>query len=184
MGSVERVIIKAIENQLAIYAIHTNLDNVANGVNAKICEKIGLKNCRILSPKDEKNKLVGAGMIGQLNKSIGEKAFLTMLKKKLQTECIRYTRLFGGSIRKVAVCGGSGSFLLDDAINQGADILVTADFKYHQFFDAEDKIIIADIGHYESEQFTMELLYQTLKKKFRNFALQITNINTNPINYF
>ncbi len=283
---VERVIIKAIQNNIAIYAAHTNLDNVHNGVNAKIAEKLGLVNCAILAPlnntikklvtycPDENasairealfaaggglignydecsfntngtgtfragknttpyvgeigkqhqeketrieliypsyieskllkalflahpyeevaydivalsnsNNQVGAGMIGELATEMDEKAFLNHLKKVMKADGIRYTALRGQKLKKVAVCGGSGSFLLKNAINAGADVFVTADFKYHQFFDAENQLIIADIGHYESEQYTMELFYEILTRKFTTFALHLSKINTNPINY-
>jgi putative NIF3 family GTP cyclohydrolase 1 type 2 len=96
---------------------------------------------------------------------------------------VRHTQLFGKPIQRVAVCGGSGSFLLQDAIAQGADVFVTADYKYHEFFDAENKIIIADIGHFESEQYTISLLFDVLSKKYRNFALYCTTVNTNPVHY-
>jgi putative NIF3 family GTP cyclohydrolase 1 type 2 len=123
-------------------------------------------------------------MIGELAYPMNELDFLNHLKKNMNVEVIRHTQLANKLISKVAVCGGSGSFLLNTAIGQSADIFITGDFKYHQFFDAEDKIIIADIGHYESEQFTNELFYNLLKKKFSSFALRITEINTNPIKYF
>ena len=283
---VERVIIKAIQNNIAIYAAHTNLDNVHNGVNAKIADKLGLINCKILSPqKGVLKKLVtfcpiekaeqvrtalfaagagsignydecsynnegfgtfrageganpyvgkvgkqhsekeirietiypsnieskvmkalfsshpyeevaydlynltnvankiGAGIIGDLKQETDELEFLNLLKSRMKADGIRYTELRNKKIKKVAICGGSGSFLLDDAIKNGADIFVTADFKYHQFFDAENGIIIADIGHYESEQFTNELFYDLLKENFNTFALHLSKINTNPINY-
>jgi dinuclear metal center YbgI/SA1388 family protein len=282
---VERVIIKAIQNNIAIYAAHTNLDNVSDGVNAKIAEKLGLKNCRILVPQKDKlkrlitfcpqekadevrnamfkagagqignydecsfnsmgtgtfragenadpyvgrpgerheekevkietilpahlesrvisamikahpyeevaydliplsnvHKEVGSGMIGEIGET-EEMDFLKGLKSAMKAESVRFTALKGKKVRKVAVCGGSGSFLLPAAIRAGADVFVTADFKYHQFFDAEDQIVIADIGHYESEQYTSELFYEILKKKFRTFALHLSKINTNPINY-
>jgi len=112
-----------------------------------------------------------------------EMEFLKAVQGKMNAETIRYTALRGKKVQKIAVCGGSGSFLLQSAIAHQADVFITADFKYHQFFDAEGRIIIADIGHYESEQFTMELFYEILKKKFSTFALQLTKINTNPIKY-
>lgn len=283
---VERVIMKAIKNDIAIYAAHTNLDNVYNGVNSKICEKLGLQNCKLLSPQKntlkrlitfcpEKNaedlrsalfdagaghignysecsfnsygtgtfkakdganpyigeigkrfegeeirieviypvyleskvvkallkahpyeevaydllslsnssQQIGAGMIGELAGELPELEFLNKLKTSLNAKMIRYTALRDKKVKKIAVCGGSGSFLLNAAIANQADVFVTADFKYHQFFDAEGKVVIADIGHYESEQFTMELFYEILKKKFSTFALQLTKINTNPIKY-
>lgn len=283
----ERAIIYAIKNDLCIYAMHTNLDNIRMGVNNKIAGKIGLKNCSILSPKNgllrklvtfcpvkesakvrealfaagagkignydecsfnaegtgtfkagenthphvgkkheqhqEKeerietiypkhleskiiqallgahpyeevaydmypleapNTRVGSGIIGELPKAMKEKEFLSLLKKNMKVACIRYTSLPAKPIKRVAVCGGSGSFLLPGAIAAGADALVTADFKYHQFFDAENKIMIADIGHYESEQFTPEIVNALIKEKFTTFATQISKTSTNPVNYF
>ena len=102
----------------------------------------------------------------------------------MKTDCIRHTHLPGRKIERVALCGGSGSFLLPDAIRSSADIFITGDYKYHQFFDAEGKIIIADIGHYESEQFTSEIFEAILKKKFPTFAVLLSGINTNPVKYF
>jgi dinuclear metal center YbgI/SA1388 family protein len=284
---IERVVIKAIQNNIALYAIHTNLDSVLkNGVNTKIAEKLGLSNTRILSPKADvlcklitycptaqadvvrqaifnagagmignydqcsfntegvgtfrgneganpfvgnvgelhkenevrietvfpawlqgavvaallaahpyeevaydvyalKNKhpQTGAGMIGTLPVEMGTNDFLALLKTAMKADGIRYTA-YAQKIKTVAVCGGSGSFLLRDAIAQKADVLVTADFKYHQFFDAEGRIMIADIGHYESEQYTIELLGEILNKKFTTFAVLFTQVNTNPVNYY
>jgi dinuclear metal center YbgI/SA1388 family protein len=130
------------------------------------------------------NQELGAGMVGKLKEPIDEKAFLAFVKERMNTDCIRHTELRGKKIEKVAICGGSGSFLLKEAIGAGADIFITGDFKYHQFFDAEGKIIIADIGHYESEQYTVELFADILKKKFPNFAVLLSNLNTNPVKYF
>jgi len=269
---VERVVMKAIKNDIAIYAIHTNLDNVySKGVNAKIAQKLGLINTQILAPKsglkkiftfvpteysekvraalfaagagdlpkfenlsyatvgvgthnqnggaqvkleftfpsvkqnaiikalqnshpyfdvpydiisiENKNSEVGSGMIGFLKTPTNEKEFLQKIKKQMKAGCVRYTKLRRKKISKVAVCGGSGGFLLKDAIRQGADIFITSDYKYHEFFDADEKIVIADIGHYESEQYTIELLYDIITEKFSNFAAYFTEINTNPVNY-
>ena len=105
------------------------------------------------------------------------------MKKDLNTDCVRFTNLRGKQIKKVAICGGSGSFLLDDAIASGADVFITGDFKYHQFFDADNQIIIADVGHYESEQHTSELIYEILNEKIPNLAVRLTEKNTNPVNY-
>jgi dinuclear metal center YbgI/SA1388 family protein len=284
---VERVVLKAIRHNIALYAIHTNLDHVKNGVNGVICERLGLQNLKVLRPKnnllkklitfcptehadivrealfeagaghisnysdcsfnvpgfgtfkgnedtkayvgergvrhnepevrietvfiaqDERkillallenhpyeevaydiysleNKLdtVGAGMIGWLDREMDSKDFLSMVKDRMDASVIRHTALLPKKIRKVAVCGGSGSFLLNDAIAAGADAFVTADFKYHEFFDAEGKLVIADIGHFESEQFTSDLLIDIIQEKFPNFAIRLTEHNTNPINYF
>ncbi|MGI4020100.1 MAG: Nif3-like dinuclear metal center hexameric protein [Janthinobacterium lividum] len=283
---VERVVEKAIKNSIAIYAIHTNLDHVAAGVNKRIADKLGLQNCRILSPKKNllkklttfvplaqadvvrealfaagaghignynevsftssgtgtykanenanpflgeagkrhqeqeiridviypqnlENQIVtalilahpyeevaydlypitnsyqevGAGLIGELESPQEELVFLQHVKIQMKAEVIRHTVFTGKKVKKVAICGGSGSFLLKDAIRAGADIFVTADFKYHEFFDAEEKLVIADIGHFETEQFTQELLAEIISKKFPNFAIRLTKINTNPVKY-
>ena len=192
----ERVVEKAIKNNISIYAIHTNLDNVPEGVNRKICEKLGLTNSKILSPHplSQRRGEFGSGMIGILKTAASEISFLNKIKRVMKAKSLRHTSLLGKKISKVAVCGGSGSFLLSEAIKQKADVFVTADFKYHQFFDAENKVVVADIGHYESEQFTKELLRDMLMEKFSIFAtrfkkgekkipLLISAINTNPINY-
>ena len=132
---------------------------------------------------DNINPKIGSGLFGQLTKPLKPMDFLNHLKKIMQTECIRYTNINKEYIQTVAVCGGSGSFLLNDAKKIKADIFITADYKYHQFFDAENDLIIADIGHYESEQFTKELICEILNEKFTKFATHLSSINTNPINY-
>lgn len=283
---IERTIIKAIKNDIAIYACHTNLDNVRFGVSDVIADKLHLKNRQILEPKksilkklftyiptnkkedllnslfaagagnignysqcsfsvdgngtfkpneianpvvgkngirsnenearievifphyleskiiqtlkqnhpyeevayevislDNSYQDVGSGMIGELENEMDEMSFLLFLKEKMNTKCIRYTSLLRKPIKKVAVCGGAGSFLLNQAILQKADVFITGDFKYHQFFDADNQLIICDIGHYESEQFTSQLFNKIISEKFPNFAVQISTINTNPVNY-
>ncbi len=284
---VERTIIKAIKNDIAMYASHTNLDSVEGGVNRKICEKLGLQQCRILQPSSQllkklvtfipvehlnqvreavfsagagnignydscgftvegtgsfrgnevsnpfvgkkgeihsekevrfetifpsflqgkiidallqshpyeevaydiyplENKFekAGMGMTGILPEPVPETEFLTRLKSIFNTGLIKHTALKGKPVKKAAVCGGSGSSLLNAAIDARADIFITGDFKYHQFFDAENKIVIADIGHFESEQFTKELFYELLIKKFPKFAVHLSEVNTNPVFYF
>lgn len=284
---VERTIIKAIQHNIAIYACHTNLDNIKSGVNKKIADKIGLINQQILSPKksilkklvtfvpethldsvreglfnagagqignydqcsfmiegtgtfrgnefsnpfigkkgsisyekelrlevifesvneskiisslkqlhpyeevafdiyqlENKYQNVGSGIIGELKHEISEYNFLQLLKSIFNLKVIKHTSLLNKSIKKVALCGGSGNFLLKNAINSKSDIYISSDFKYHDFFDAENKILIADIGHYESEQFTPEIFYEIISKKFPNLASYLTETNTNPVNYF
>jgi dinuclear metal center YbgI/SA1388 family protein len=283
---VERIVIKAIKSNIALYAIHTNYDNVLSGVNAKIADKLGLTNTQILVPKkqlmrklqtfvpvgdlervsaavfaagggnignysqagfstsgvgtfkgnekskpaigkanqlekveemkfetifpaylenkimsallaahpyeevaydiislENKNQQVGSGLIGELKKPLKIMTFLKNLKKNMKTDCVRYTAPIGRMVQKVAVCGGAGSFLLGDALAAGADVFVTGDFKYHEFFSAENQLTIADIGHYESEQFTKDLILQHLSEKFPIIAAQISETNTNPIKY-
>jgi dinuclear metal center YbgI/SA1388 family protein len=284
---VERTIIKAIKNDIAIYATHTNLDSVAGGVNFKIAQLLDLQQVRILSPKNQvlmklivfvpidntqtvvdalheagagvignyshvsfrgegissfrpnaranptigianvqekvqenrvevifpaylknqvlaamfrthiyeevahdiillenQNQEVGSGAIGELSEAMSEKDFLQYLKQRMNVSVIRHTNLLGKPIKKIAVCGGAGGFLLNDAIAQNADIFITSDCKYHEFFDADKRIIIADIGHYESEQFTKELLKDYICKKMLNFAVHLSVTPTNPVNYY
>lgn len=284
---VERSLIKAIKNNIAIYAAHTNLDSVTGGVNGKICEKLGLVDCRILQPAggqlkklvtfvptksiervreavfnagagnignydycgfniegsgsfrgnessdpfvgekgqvhyekeirfetifpayhqykiiaalleshpyeevaydiyplDNKLDTTGMGMIGHMPQPIFEEEFLQQLKDTFNTGVIKHTALRNKPVERVAVCGGAGSFLLQAAIAGGADFFVSGDFKYHQFFDAEGKTVIADIGHFESEQFTKELFYELLTKKFPKFAVRLSEVGTNPVCYF
>ena len=284
---VEQVIIEAIKNDIAIYAAHTNLDNVLLGVNGKIADKLGLKNIRILSPKQgvlrrlitfapvDKAEMVrsaifeaggghigkyaecsfnsegvgtfkagegadpyvgeigerhqekeakieivypaylelqivkallashpyeevaydiftmenvhygiGAGIIGELEQAVEETEFLKKLKNMFATGVIKHTALRNRQVKKVAVCGGAGSFLTGKALQHGADFYITADVKYHEFFDAENRMVIADIGHYESEQFTIELIHGLLVEKFPTFAVLKTEVNTNPVKYF
>lgn len=184
---VQRVVIKAIKNDIAIYAIHTNLDNVlSEGVNTKIAEKIGIINTKALVPYPsmlENDRPRGTGLIGELAEEVDWSVFMHNLKQNMSLNVIRYTKPVNFMIRKIAICGGSGSFLLQHAIKAGADLFITADFKYHEFFDANDQIMIADIGHYESEQFTIDLIKDLIIKKFSNFAVRSTKIITNPINY-
>ncbi|HET8854370.1 MAG TPA: Nif3-like dinuclear metal center hexameric protein [Salinimicrobium sp.] len=284
---VERTILKAVKNDIAIYAIHTALDNSFKGVNDMICEKLRLQNRQILIPRNDSikklltyvpladadqlrtalfnagagsignydncsfnvegtgtfkgnedsnpvkgergslhrekeiqlgitfhahlqskilkalldahpyeevtyeltalensNQHLGIGMIGELPQQMQERKFLNLVKEKFDSGCIRHSELLGKPIRKVAVLGGSGSFAIEKAKKAGADIFITADLKYHDFYKAGGKLVLADIGHYESEQYTKDLLYSYLTKKFANFAIVLSNTNTNPIKYF
>jgi dinuclear metal center YbgI/SA1388 family protein len=285
-NEVERCLIKAIQNNIAIFSAHTNLDSITGGVNSMICKKLGLTSCRILSPaknqllklityvpddhldtvrsalfsagagvignydqcsysvsgagtfrgNDESNPFVGlkgelhtekeyrletilprhlsgsvvaalsgshpyeevaydlvplenefptvgAGMIGELTEPVDESSFLMTIKQIFGCKMIKHTALLDRKISTVAVCGGSGSFLISTAMAEGADIFITADIKYHDFFDAGKKIILADIGHYESEQFTKEVLKEIVSKKFPTFALRLSDVKTNPVSY-
>lgn len=182
-----RTILKAIKNDITIYAIHTNLDNAfVNGVSTKIASKLRFENLEILDPKPEfilKGDKVGTGVIAILDKPMDEMEFLLYMKEKLNLNVIKYTKLRNKLINKVAICGGSCSFLLKKAIASEVDIFITADFKYHEYFETENKLIIADIGHYESEIFTIELIFDILKNKFSTFAARLTNVITNPVKY-
>ena len=284
---VERVVIKAIANDIAIYSMHTALDNSNLGVNAKICSVLGITKSRILIPKkgllkklityvpksgfddlkqalfeagagtignysncsfstdgmgtfkanenanpvvgeigkthfeeeiqlnltfhskdetrildalfknhpyeevayeiialENSNQNIGMGMIGELEQPVDEKEFLTHVKNKMNAKGIRHSSFLGKKIKKVAVLGGSGAFAIGAAKTAGADIFITSDVKYHQFYEAENKLIIADIGHFETEQFTKNLLVDFLTKKIPNFAVTLSESITNPIKYF
>ncbi|MCG2418150.1 Nif3-like dinuclear metal center hexameric protein [Aequorivita sp. F47161] len=283
---VERVVQKAIKNDIAIFSNHTALDNSWNGVNAMICEKLGIINRKILIPQNSSikklitfvpskdaenvrnalfeagggnignyencsfnikgngsfkgneaanpvigkkgeihfeeetqigitfakhlqnnilkalfeahpyeevayevttlenpNQNLGMGMVGELENAMNETEFLQFLKTTMATECVRHSALLQKQIKRVAVLGGSGSFAIEAAKNAGADVFISADFKYHDFFKAENTLLLADIGHYESEQFTKDLIHSFLKKKMTNFAVLLSQINTNPISY-
>ncbi len=283
---VEKIVIKAIQNNIAIYAIHTNLDNAIQGVNDKICKILNLQNTQILCPRnkvikklityvpldyadklrldlfkigageignyqncsfniqglgtfkgneksnptfgqkgvlhseseicitvnfpkhlennilnqlfeshpyeevayevitlDNKYQNIGMGMVGILQQPMDEILFLRYLKEKMNTRCIRHTKLLNKKVQKIAVLGGSGSFALKDAKRVKADVFISSDFKYHDFFNAENDILIADVGHYESEQFTKNLLVDFLNEKMPKFAPILSIVNTNPINY-
>ncbi|QCW99153.1 Nif3-like dinuclear metal center hexameric protein [Aggregatimonas sangjinii] len=283
---VERVVLKAIRNNISIYSMHTALDNATNGVNAKICEVLGVQNPKILIPKkgmlkklttyvpienamvlkealfasgaghignyshcsfgtegtgsyraktganptkgeigkthhetelcinmvfsasdegkilkalfenhpyeevayevltlDNTNATLGMGMIGSLEKPLMDIDFLHQVKEKMKAEGIRHSKLLHKKIKKVAVLGGSGAFAIGAARAAGADMFITSDIKYHQYYEAEDKLVIADIGHFETEQFTKNLLVDYLKEKLPNFAVRLSESKTNPINY-
>jgi dinuclear metal center YbgI/SA1388 family protein len=186
---IERTIIKAIKNDIAIYAIHTNLDNVYHdGVSTKIASVLGLTDVQILSPKPNvwhpDGNVVGSGAIGYLTKALPTQTFFSYLCDKMKIQTFRHTTICKESIGTVALCGGSGSFLLNSAISAKADIFISADFKYHEFFDANEEIIIVDIGHYESEKFTIDLLVEALSVSFENIEIHVTVANTNPVYYF
>lgn len=287
-NAIERCIILAIQNNITLYAAHTNLDNMRKGVNDKIAEKLGLQNRAILSPMPgalyklytyvpethleqvrqalfnagagaignyeycsfntqgkgtfkgndqaqpfigqaggamesvaetrlevivpehlkgtvlnalkashpyeavayelislvNKNQELGAGMIGSFAQALPVAEVLALIRAKLKAPVIRHTSLTKDKIKTIALCGGSGSFLLKQAKAAHADLFLTADYKYHQFFEAEDQIIIADIGHYESEQFTVEIFNEIINEKFPNFAVYLSQTKTNPINYY
>ena len=197
----ERCIMTAIKNEIAIYSMHTNLDNAPNGVNYKIAEKIGLTNVRVIDPKEYMTQDVeenvkaedikgmpkwltaGTGAIGELEEPMTETEFLKHVKKTFEAGCVKHTRLTGRLIQKVAVCGGAGAFLMEKAVKEHADAFVTGEIKYHDYFYYEDSILATEIGHYESEQFTKEILRDVLNRKFPTLRTEITRINTNPIKY-
>ena len=183
---VERVIIKAIKHDIAIYAIHTNLDNVLqDGVNTKIAEKLGVKVLRPLLPKLNliSEVAIGSGVFTEIENAMSEMDFLRHIKQVLKCDSLKYTPLLQKEVKQIAICGGSGRFLIEAAIQSGAQVFITADIKYHEYFEANNQIILVDVGHYESEQYTIELLHDLITKKFSNFAVFMTVNITNPIKY-
>ena len=179
-NTIERTIMKAIKNDIAIACMHTNLDNSYLGVSKWLADKIGLKNLEILEPmKVEEDVVTGGGMVGELEKAMDEKEFLFLVKKNLGCDALRHSDFLGRKIKKVAVCGGSGFFLLDNVKRCKADA-----YKYHDFFEADGQLLLVDAGHYETEQFTKELIADVIIKKFCNFAVSISSVKTNSINYF
>ncbi len=180
-GYVRRSLIGAIKNDLALYAAHTNLDNVADGVNGEIARRLGLVDTRVLAPKSE---TTGSGLIGLLPSALPSNSFLELLADRFNTGIIRHNTGPARDVSKVAVCGGAGSFLITNALEAGADAFVTADLKYHEFFEAEKQLLVCDVGHYESEQFTTDLFVDIIRRKFPNFAVLKSGVITNPVHYF
>lgn len=182
---VSRIIMQAIKHDIALIACHTNLDNIRTGVNQKIAEKLGLENVQFLQAKPNLGEhVLGSGMIGDLPVAMEKNAFLEKVKQAFLCGGIRYADCNKIHIQKVAICGGSGSFLTSAALKAGADAFVTGDISYHKFFDNEEKLLLLDIGHYESEQFTSELIYNYLSEKIPNFAVHLSNVLTNPVKYY
>ncbi len=179
---VSRILLKAIRQNIALYAIHTNLDSIYTGVNSLIAEKIGLQNYRILLSKDTEG-IIGSGMIGELEQPAHKEEFIQHIKSMFKAEGIRYADASIHTISKVAVCGGSGSFLISTALNEGADAFVTSDITYHKFFDNEGRMLLMDIGHYESEQYTSLLISDFLVHHFPTLSIQLSKVCTNPVRY-
>lgn len=181
---VERCIIKAIKNDIAIYASHTCLDKASDGVNAKIAEKMQVQIEKPLFSENHNGESIGLGVVGTLSQAEDAMDFLLRVKETFQIGCIRHTAIpQGKKVKRIALCGGSCAEFTDNAIREKADIYLTADIKYHQFFDVEGDIILADIGHFESEQFTKEIFFEIISKINPKFAVHISESKTNPINY-
>jgi dinuclear metal center YbgI/SA1388 family protein len=196
---VQRALIKAIRNNIAIYACHTNLDNVLRGgVNERIAQQLGFEAERVLRPVaadfgsvaavgrlDDSDvfRTAGAGVLCNLQKPMNVLDFLQHVKAKMGVEVVKYTKCDVEMVSKVAICGGAGSFLIGDALRAGADAFITSDVKYHEFFDAEGKMLLCDIGHYESEKYTIDLFSNILSAKFPKFATIFAGTITNPIDY-
>lgn len=180
---VERTILKAVSHSISIYCAHTNVDAMPEGTSKVMMDKIGISNYKILLPNKNVDYQCGSGAIGDLPAPIDTKEFLLTLKKVFNCEGIRHTAIVKDKVKRVAVCSGSGSFLLSEAILQGADVFVSGDFTYHKFFDADRRIVIADLGHFETEIGIKNVFVDILQKKFYNFVVLKSDINTNPIKY-
>ena len=181
---IERCVVKAIKNDMAILSMHTNLDNSYQGVSRCLAERLDMHDLRILQPMTDDPLLCGAGVIGELRIPMTEEAFLSWVKVNLGTPCLRHSALTGKTIHRVALCGGTGTFLLPDARRQNADAFLSADMKYHEFFNAENDILMVDGGHFETEQYTKELIRDLIQKKFPTFAAEIAETCTNSVHYF
>ena len=178
---VERCTMKAIRQGIAVYATHTNLDNAVGGVNYEIARRIGLADVQLLEPKSVEGVTCGAGIVGTLHEPTDEVAFLRKLKETFGVKALRHNRLSGRQIRRVALCGGAGSFLLRNAVAVGADCFITGEFHYHDYFGHEDDLLMVETGHYESEQFTTSIFERLLKERFPALSVEHTELNTNPI---
>ena len=183
---VQKSVIKAVKNNISVYAIHTSLDNHPKGISYLLSDLIGLKNISILLPKEEKlNKLkIGIGSIGDLEKPMNEITFFDLLKNKLGLKYLRHTNKLNKKISKVSVVVGSGSFAIKDSIESNVHAFITSDLKYHNFFEADNNAIIIDIGHYESEKHIKLFIREFLNEKLPNFTILLSEQNINPVNYY
>ncbi|MCR5453640.1 MAG: Nif3-like dinuclear metal center hexameric protein [Bacteroidales bacterium] len=179
----ERIIHKAVSNSISIYCAHTNADAVLEGTSKSMMETIGIKDYHILSPKPFGDITYGSGAIGELPEPMDAMQFLQKLKQDFHCGGIRHTAIVKDQVKRIAVCSGSGSFMLNEAKKLCADVFVSGDFTYHKFFDADGDILIADLGHYETEIGIKNIFVDILQKKFYNFAVEKSETNTNPIKY-
>jgi dinuclear metal center YbgI/SA1388 family protein len=180
---VERVVAQAIKHNIVLYAAHTNMDNALHGVSWIMARQLGLQDIKVLSLRDASEQS-GSGAVGNLPEGMDMRRFFDLLKQVFAVPCVRHSALLPGKVQRVAVCGGSGAFLLHDALAAGAQCFVSADLKYHDFFNADGQIIMVDIGHYESEKHVLSIFYELLTKKIPNFAVRITETGLNPVHYY
>lgn len=179
---VQRCIIRAIQNGVNIYASHTNLDNAPGGVNYKIANKLSLTNVTPLAPKPELQG-AGSGVIGTLPQTIDREDFIVLVKETFDAGSVRFNSWTGETVSKVAVCGGAGAFLIPEAVRQQADAFITGEIGYHRFFGYDDSIQLMEIGHFESEQYTIDLLDSIITSTGASIRIERTETETNPINY-
>lgn len=181
---VQRCVMAAVRQGIAIYAAHTNLDNAPCGVNAEIARRLCLQDIRLLTSRECEGRECGAGMIGTLPEALDEHTWLLQLKETFGVKYLKHNRLVGRQIRHVALCGGAGAFLISDAIAAEADTFVTGEIHYHNWFGHCEELLLVELGHYESEQFTIDLLQRLLHEKLPSLPTEKTTINTNPIIIF
>ncbi len=182
-SDVERTVMAAVKNDVTIVSMHTNFDNAREGVNFKIAEKMGLTTPHFFAEKSVDGLECGSGVVGELPQSLAADDFILMLKQRFDVESVQCNQLLRRPIRKVAICGGAGSFLLPEAIAQGADAFVTGEMHYHEYFGHEQDIQIAVIGHYQSEQYTKEIFKSIIEAECPGVRTELTELNTNPIIY-
>ena len=180
---VQRCVIKAIKHDIVIVSMHTNMDNALDGVNWKIAERLGLKDCKFFAQKTVDGIEAGSGVVGCLPSQMDSRAFIELVKNQFGVQCAQCNALLERPISKVAICGGAGDFLLPDAIGEGADAFITGEMHYHQYFGYEQQIQICVIGHYQSEQFTAEIFRDIIRKDCPDVKTCIAETNTNPIVY-
>jgi len=178
---VQRCVIKALKNDIVVVSMHTNMDNAKNGVNWKIAEKLGLNNCTFFAQKAVEGVEAGSGVIGELPSAMGAGEFVELVKKQFHCDCAMCNELLRRPVSKVAICGGAGDFLLEDACRQGADAFITGEMHYHQYFGYEQRIQICVIGHYQSEQYTAEIFRDIIQKTCPGVRTEIAETCTNPI---
>ena len=183
---VGRMVCKAIENKLVLYSMHTNVDSGIGGGNYAFAEKLGLKNTKVLDPKeinDENNGLVGLGQVGELASSMEVPAFVAYVKDCLKLKVVKYAGSINRPVKKVTLCGGAGSSLIRQAMKAGADAYVTGDVRYHDFFIPDNQMLIVDVGHFEGEHFIKDILYAEIKENFSNFAIHFSKMDKLDILY-
>ena len=183
LTDVQRTVMKAVREGICVISMHTNMDNAKGGVNYKMAEELGLRDVRFLAPKTVDGVESGSGVIGELAEAQASDDFVLAVKKAFGVECAMCNELLRRPVRKVALCGGAGEFLLDDALNAGADAFITGEMHYHQYFGYEQQIQICVIGHYQSEHFTAELFRDIIERGCPGVQTYIAETNTNPILY-
>ena len=181
---VQRSVMKALACGITILSMHTNMDNARGGVNFKMAEKMGLSNVRFMNPRTVEGIECGSGVIGEWAEPLAADDFVLLLKRRFGVECVQCNQLLRRPISKVAMCGGAGAFLLDEAVASGADAFVTGEMHYHEFFGHEQQIQIAVIGHYQSEQYTSEVFKAIIEKECEGVECHIAETCTDPIMYF